>query len=79
MRGGLVRLRSAPSCFRPILPGISWRSGFDSNTSFDSEKTMANPRHLEILKQGVDAWNRWREENRSDRVDLSFAKSISVE
>ena len=24
---------------------------------------MANPEHLEILKQGVDVWNKWREEN----------------
>ena len=24
---------------------------------------MANPEHVEILKQGVEVWNRWREEN----------------
>ncbi|MBL7189156.1 MAG: pentapeptide repeat-containing protein [Phycisphaerae bacterium] len=23
---------------------------------------MANPKHLKILKQGVEAWNKWREE-----------------
>lgn len=25
---------------------------------------MANPEHVEILKQGVDTWNQWRKENR---------------
>ena len=25
---------------------------------------MANPKHLNILKQGVEVWNRWREEDR---------------
>ena len=34
---------------------------------------MANPEHLEILKQGVAVWNRWREENRNKRPDLSLA------
>jgi hypothetical protein len=34
---------------------------------------MANPEHLKILKQGVKAWNKWREENPSIRPDLSEA------
>ena len=32
---------------------------------------MANPRHLDILRQGVDVWNRWREENPELLPDLS--------
>jgi uncharacterized protein YjbI with pentapeptide repeats len=31
---------------------------------------MANPEHLKILKQGVDAWNQWRRENRAIQPDL---------
>jgi hypothetical protein len=31
---------------------------------------MANPRHLEILKQGVAAWNAWRERHPMVRPDL---------
>jgi hypothetical protein len=34
---------------------------------------MANPEHLELLKQGVDAWNRWREEQPDIRPDLRGA------
>jgi hypothetical protein len=34
---------------------------------------MANPEHLEILKQGVDVWNRWREDNPTIRPDLQEA------
>jgi TIR domain-containing protein/pentapeptide repeat protein len=34
---------------------------------------MANPEHLQILKQGVDTWNAWRERNRDIRPDLSEA------
>lgn len=32
---------------------------------------MANPEHIEILKQGVDVWNRWRAENVEIKPDLS--------
>ena len=31
---------------------------------------MANPEHVEILKQGVEVWNQWREENPDVRPDL---------
>jgi uncharacterized protein YjbI with pentapeptide repeats len=34
---------------------------------------MANPEHLEIIKQGVSAWNKWRGENPLVRPDLLYA------
>ena len=34
------------------------------------EKTMANPAHLEIMEQGKEAWDRWREENPEIKPDL---------
>jgi hypothetical protein len=34
---------------------------------------MANQEHLEILKQGVEIWNKWREENPSVKIELMFA------
>lgn len=34
---------------------------------------MANQEHLTILKQGVEAWNQWREKNPHIRPDLSKA------
>ncbi len=34
---------------------------------------MANEEHLAILKEGVDAWNRWRKEEGSIRSDLREA------
>ncbi|MEP6668314.1 MAG: pentapeptide repeat-containing protein [Chthoniobacter sp.] len=32
---------------------------------------MANPEQVELLKQGAEAWNEWREKNPGVRVDLS--------
>jgi uncharacterized protein YjbI with pentapeptide repeats len=34
---------------------------------------MANPEHLEILKQSVDQWNKWRKEHPEVRPDLNKA------
>jgi hypothetical protein len=34
---------------------------------------MANEEHVSLLRQGVDAWNAWREKNRDIRPDLSGA------
>ena len=34
---------------------------------------MAIPQHLEILKQGVAAWNKWRDDNPGEEPDLAGA------
>jgi hypothetical protein len=39
---------------------------------------MANPGHLAILNQGVEAWNKWREENPDVKPDLSWVKLIGT-
>ena len=39
---------------------------------------MANLEHLKILKQGVSAWNKWREENPDEKIDLSNASLIGA-
>jgi hypothetical protein len=35
---------------------------------------MANEEQLSILKQGVEVWNRWREDNPNVHIDLFYAK-----
>ena len=39
---------------------------------------MANPEHLEILKQGVEVWNKWREETDEVEVDLTEADLVEA-
>ena len=34
---------------------------------------MANEEHLAILRQGVDAWNAWRQKNQNSNPDLHAA------
>ena len=34
---------------------------------------MAQQEHLDLLKQGVDTWNAWREKHSDIRPDLSGA------
>lgn len=40
---------------------------------------MANEEHLAILKQGVEAWNKWREDNPDVIPDLSGANLIEAD
>lgn len=40
---------------------------------------MANEKHLEILKQGVEQWNKWRKENETIRPDLKDAVLCNID
>jgi len=40
---------------------------------------MANPEHLKILKQGVEQWNKWREEHPDVEPDLSGANLLRAD
>jgi hypothetical protein len=40
---------------------------------------MANPEHLQILKQGVVVWNQWRHENRGITPNLSRVELVGFE
>ncbi|AFY68459.1 pentapeptide repeat protein [Thalassoporum mexicanum PCC 7367] len=39
---------------------------------------MANEEQLKILRQGVNAWNQWREKNSNIKVDLSRTNLVSI-
>jgi hypothetical protein len=45
----------------------------------DLEAPMANPEHLEILKRGVEAWNKWRKDNPEVLADLFQANLQSTD
>jgi len=34
---------------------------------------MANPKHLALLKEGIEQWNGWRSKNEHTQPDLSQA------
>jgi len=40
---------------------------------------MANREHVELLKQGVDVWNKWRSEHPRTRPDLSQAPTTEFD
>jgi uncharacterized protein YjbI with pentapeptide repeats len=40
---------------------------------------MANQQHLDILKQGVNAWNQWRQEHSEEHPDLAQADLSGVD
>ena len=40
---------------------------------------MANPEHLAVLKQGVEAWNTWRQANPDIEPDLSEVNLSEVD
>ena len=40
---------------------------------------MANPEHLQLLKQGVEAWNQWRDQRRDIKPNLRGANLIEVD
>jgi uncharacterized protein YjbI with pentapeptide repeats len=39
---------------------------------------MANQQHLDLIKQGSDAWNEWRKQHPEIEPDLSYANLSSA-
>lgn len=65
-----------------VAYAVAWRCIRGENATTGEERrgtgTMANEKHLAILKQGVDTWNAWRQQNPQIRADLSFAKLAGI-
>jgi hypothetical protein len=47
----------------------------EDGTALAAITVMANQQHLNILNRGVDAWNKWTEENPETEPDLTGAVS----
>jgi uncharacterized protein YjbI with pentapeptide repeats len=67
---------SSNICWRRFLSytlgSIHWRH-FAPPIKAGKGKAMANPEQLAILRRGVEAWNKWREDNPDAKVDLNKA------
>jgi uncharacterized protein YjbI with pentapeptide repeats len=46
------------------------------NAKRQEETGMANQEHLDILKQGVEVWNKWREETQNTEEEVAHIVSI---
>lgn len=62
---------SSPDLSRSFFPASSLFSPTIARAQ--KEAPLANPEHLRLLKQGVDAWNQWRAEHLDIDPDLSGA------
>jgi uncharacterized protein YjbI with pentapeptide repeats len=60
-------------CFRLVVFDLYFCKEALSGQFVEREWSMANEEQLSILKQGVDVWNKWREENPDVGIDLRDA------
>src|ERR1035441_9404312 len=60
-------------CAGPVAYSVAFQDHPQHGGSKRGHAAMANPEHLEILKQGVEQWNEWRKEHPDAGPDLSEA------
>ena len=58
-------------CLRP--KDLSLEARIPGGLSICRQRRMADESHLSVLKQGVEAWNQWREQNPGVEPDLGEA------